>query len=96
MKVLEIVKYENRKIYVRNLNRYTNLDEIQKFVQNGFKVKIKADKTGENITKSSLLRIIYNEEKKHLTHVSEKDLIEIIEHRKGLCSYINSLKRDKK
>ena len=98
MKTLKVIKYNNRKIYCLNLNRYTSLPELAKFIRSDLKVEVISDKSKQDITKISLLSIIYKEELNRLTKVSEHALLDIIKHKHGLSSYITSLKEsiDKK
>jgi polyhydroxyalkanoate synthesis repressor PhaR len=56
MKVLK--KYANRKIYDSSESCYVTMNDIRKMVKEHHCVKVVDSKTGEDITRSTLLQII--------------------------------------
>lgn len=57
-----IRKYANRRLYDATASRHVTLEDIRKVIVAGAKVKVVDDKSGENITRVTLLQIIANQE----------------------------------
>lgn len=70
--MINLVKYNNRKIYSPDVKRYVNLDEIVELVQAGQKVTIRTHETNAEVTEDVL--------KQCLVHVklNTNDLVNLI------------------
>jgi polyhydroxyalkanoate synthesis repressor PhaR len=53
-----IKKYENRRLYDTSRSRYVNLVELASLVRKGYDVQVVDAKTGEDITRPTLMQII--------------------------------------
>jgi len=58
-----IKKYENRRLYDTSRSRYINLEEIAALVRKGHDVRVVDAKTGEDLTRSTLMQIIVDDNK---------------------------------
>lgn len=58
-----IKKYENRRLYDTSRSRYINLDEIAALIRNGRDVRVVDAKTKEDLTRSTLMQIIVEDNK---------------------------------
>lgn len=58
-----IKKYENRRLYDTSRSRYVNLEEIARLIRKGHNVRIVDAKTGEDLTRSTLMQIIVEDNK---------------------------------
>ena len=54
----QLIKYKNRKIYDKDLQRYVNLTEVADLITNGAKVVVKSHTSGKNVTNEVLSMII--------------------------------------
>ncbi len=61
--VTVIKKYENRRLYDTTRSRYINLDEIATLIRHGQEVRVVDAKTGEDLTRSTLMQIIVEDNK---------------------------------
>ena len=70
--MINLVKYNNRKIYSPDVRRYVNLDEIVNLVKAGEKITIRAHETNAEVTEDVL--------KQCLIHVKlqTNDLVNLI------------------
>jgi polyhydroxyalkanoate synthesis repressor PhaR len=59
-----IKRYGNRKLYDTELSRYVTIEEVASHIRNGISVRIIDNKTGEDITSSTLALIVLEAEKK--------------------------------
>jgi polyhydroxyalkanoate synthesis repressor PhaR len=57
-----IRKYANRRLYDATASRHVTLDDIRNVIVGGAKVKVVDDKTGADLTRTTLLQIIANQE----------------------------------
>ena len=57
-KTILIKKYENRRLYDATNSRYINLEEVARFVQRGYEVRVIDVASGEDITRVILTQII--------------------------------------
>jgi polyhydroxyalkanoate synthesis repressor PhaR len=57
-----IRKYANRRLYDATASRHVTLEDIRKVIVGGAKVKVVDDKSGEDITRATLLNIIASQE----------------------------------
>lgn len=73
-----IKRYSNRKLYDLKESRYVTLQEVASFLQNGDEVQIIDNKTQEDITKSTLAQILYEQEKANQSNLSLSALKGII------------------
>ena len=58
-----IKKYGNRRLYDTSTSRYINLEELSDLVRNGNEVKVVDAKTGEDLTRLTLMQIIVEDAK---------------------------------
>lgn len=58
---MELVRYENRKLYSKKLKRYVSLPEL-----NGIDFKVTCKKTGEDVTKRVAASLAYKNAIKEL------------------------------
>jgi polyhydroxyalkanoate synthesis repressor PhaR len=58
-----IKKYGNRRLYDTSASRYVNLDEIAEMVRNGKDVQVVDAKTGEDLTRATLIQVIAEDTK---------------------------------
>jgi len=58
-----IKKYGNRRLYDTSASRYVNLDEIAEMVRNGKDVQVIDAKTGEDLTRATLMQVIAEDSK---------------------------------
>lgn len=56
--IIDIKKYANRRLYDTAQSAYITLADCAKMVRDGHKVKISDAKTGDDLTKSTLLQIL--------------------------------------
>ncbi|MFH1223979.1 MAG: polyhydroxyalkanoate synthesis regulator DNA-binding domain-containing protein [Pseudomonadota bacterium] len=73
-----IKRYGNRKLYDTELSRYVTIEEVSGHIKNGISVKIIDNKTGEDITGSTLALIVLEAEKKNRTKSSSSVLESVI------------------
>ena len=59
-----IKKYENRRLYDTSASRYVNLTDIAVLVRKGFDVRVVDSKTGEDLTRSILMQVIAEDNRK--------------------------------
>ena len=59
-----IKKYANRRLYNTSASTYVTLDDLAQMVKDGEEFVVKDAKTGEDITRSVLTQIIFEEENK--------------------------------
>jgi len=58
-----IKKYENRRLYDTSRSRYVNLEEVATLIRKGRGVRIVDAKTGEDLTRATLMQIIVEDNK---------------------------------
>lgn len=73
-----IKRYGNRKLYDTELSRYVTIEEVSNHIKNGISVKIIDNKTGEDITGSTLALIVLEAEKKQRSKASSSILESVI------------------
>jgi polyhydroxyalkanoate synthesis repressor PhaR len=61
---IAIKKYANRRLYHTGTSTYVTLDDLAKMVRNGEDFQVTDAKTGDDITRSVLAQIIFEEENK--------------------------------
>ena len=61
-KVRLIKKYPNRRLYDTGESKYIKLTEVKKMIEEGVSLQVVDSQSGENITRSILLQIIYEQE----------------------------------
>ncbi len=59
-----IKRYANRKLYDTESKRYVTLDDVAEFIRQGDDVRVIDHVTGEDMTSTTLLQVIFEEEKK--------------------------------
>ncbi len=57
-KTVVVKKYENRRLYDTSQSRYINLEEIAALVRKGVDVQVVDAKTGEDLTRVTLMQVI--------------------------------------
>ena len=57
--MIEIIKYNNRKLYCTQSKDYISLDDIFFMIHDGENVKIICKKTGEDITIETLKKVLF-------------------------------------
>ena len=57
-----ITKYANRRLYDTTGSRHVTLEDIRKLILHGEQVKVIDNKTGEDVTRSTLLQIVAEQE----------------------------------
>jgi len=70
----KVIKYNNRKLYSHELNRYTSLKEIASWIKAGQMIEVKEHRT-ENVITNSLLKSILIEAN---INISNEDLVKFI------------------
>ncbi len=59
-----IKRYANRKLYDTETRRYVTLDDIADMVRRGEEVTVQAHETGADITTTTLLQVIFEQERR--------------------------------
>lgn len=72
-----IKRYGNRKLYDTKLSRYVTIEEVANHIRNGISVKIIDNKSGEDITNTTLAQIVLEAEKKN-RHKSSSSILESV------------------
>jgi polyhydroxyalkanoate synthesis regulator protein len=70
-KLLKVKKYSNRKYYIEKVGM-CSLENLKKEVENGFEIVTTCHKTGGDITKQTLLKMV-SEDK-----FTKKELIDLV------------------
>ena len=86
-----IKRYGNRKLYDTKLSRYVTIEEVANHIRNGISVKIIDNKSGEDITSSTLALIVLEAEKKN-RHRSSSSILESVIKTGTLTEFISSSK----
>ena len=73
-----IKRYGNRKLYDTELSRYVTIEEVASHIRNGISVRIVDNRTGEDITGSTLALIVLEAEKKSRNRSSSSVLESVI------------------
>lgn len=61
--VILVKKYENRRLYCANEKKYITLEDIEKYVKKGMKVKVEEVNTENDITSEILIQILLEQRK---------------------------------
>ncbi len=72
-----IKKYPNRRLYDTAISRYITLEDVRKLVKNGVKFRVIDAKTDEDLTRSTLLQLIAEQEGKNPA-ILTTELLELI------------------
>jgi polyhydroxyalkanoate synthesis repressor PhaR len=72
-----IKKYANRRLYDAAASRHVTLDDLRKLIVGGEKIKVIEDKSGEDLTRATLLQIIAEQEQ-FATPVLSTELMETV------------------
>jgi polyhydroxyalkanoate synthesis repressor PhaR len=59
-----IKRYSNRKLYDTESKRYVTLEDVAEFIRRGDDVRVVDHVSGEDLTSTTLLQVIFEEEKK--------------------------------
>ena len=103
-KVIEIRRYQNRKLYDTQHSTYVTLDDIAKMIKSGEDVKIIDNQNKNDLTSITLTQIIFEEEKKKKSLLPLATLKKIIQDggdtikdfvEKTIDTGVNSLSRAK-
>jgi polyhydroxyalkanoate synthesis repressor PhaR len=73
-----IKRYGNRKLYDTELSRYVTIEEVANHIRNGISVRIIDNKTGDDITSSTLALIVLEAEKKQRYNSSNSSILESV------------------
>ena len=73
-----IKRYGNRKLYDTELSRYVTIEEVANHIRDGISVKIIDNKSGDDITSSTLALIVLEAEKKNRSRSSSSILESVI------------------
>ncbi|HOW16999.1 MAG TPA: polyhydroxyalkanoate synthesis regulator DNA-binding domain-containing protein [bacterium] len=73
-----VKRYSNRKLYDTELSRYVTIEEVANHIRDGISVKIVDNKSGEDITGSTLALIVLEAEKKSRNRSSSSVLESVI------------------
>lgn len=57
-----IKKYANRRLYDATASRHVTLEDLRKLILQGEQIKVIDDKTGDDVTRSTLLQIVAEQE----------------------------------
>ena len=55
---VDLVKYDNRKLYSPDIRKYVNLHDVVDLLENDFEVEVHMHSTGANVTNQALGEII--------------------------------------
>lgn len=55
---IEIIRYNNRKLYLYELSKYINVLDIKDFIDAGYNVKVSMHKTKEDVTQQTIGELI--------------------------------------
>ncbi|MFZ4411481.1 MAG: polyhydroxyalkanoate synthesis regulator DNA-binding domain-containing protein [Bacteroidales bacterium] len=58
MQTVEIVRYNNRKLYSRDMSRYVNCSELKEFIDAGYNLKVISNVNGLDVTRQAVGEII--------------------------------------
>lgn len=72
-----IKKYANRRLYDAAESRHVTLEDLRKLIVGGVKIKVLDDKSGEDLTRATLLQIIAEQEQ-FGTPVLSTELLETV------------------
>jgi polyhydroxyalkanoate synthesis repressor PhaR len=72
-----IKKYANRRLYDATASRHVTLDDLRKLIVSGEQLKVVDDKSGEDVTRATLLQIIAEQEQ-FATPVLSTELMETV------------------
>jgi polyhydroxyalkanoate synthesis repressor PhaR len=72
-----IKKYANRRLYDATASRHVTLDDLRKLIVSGEQIQVVDDKTGEDLTRATLLQIIAEQEQ-FATPVLSTELMETV------------------
>lgn len=72
-----IKKYANRRLYDATASRHVTLDDLRKLIVGGEKIKVVDDKSGDDLTRATLLQIIAEQEQ-FATPVLSTELMETV------------------
>jgi polyhydroxyalkanoate synthesis repressor PhaR len=86
-----IKRYGNRKLYDTELSRYVTIEEVANHIRDGISVKIIDNKSGDDITGSTLALIVLEAEKKN-RHRSNSSILESVIKTGTLTDFISSSK----
>lgn len=72
-----IVKYKNRKLYMKDLGVYTSLESLAQYLKNNPEVEPQfiEQQTQQDVTKEQLVRMIQMKERQQMAESSTEDLL---------------------
>lgn len=85
-----IKRYGNRKLYDTELSRYVTIEEVASHIKNGVSVKIVDNKTGDDITNTTLSQIILEAEKKNRIRGGNSSILESVIKTGTLSEFLHS------
>jgi polyhydroxyalkanoate synthesis repressor PhaR len=95
-KSIIIKKYANRRLYDTSISKYVTLEDLCQMVKTGVEFRVQDAKTGEDLTRSILTQIIFDQESKGYKVLPENFLKHVISFyddslRAVLPSYLESM-----
>jgi polyhydroxyalkanoate synthesis repressor PhaR len=93
MKNVRIIKrYQNRKLYDTHQSCYVTLEEIAQIIRDGHEIQVIDNKTKRDITYSTQIQLLFDQEKKSKRPENTELLKRVIRSESGvLTGYIKSL-----
>ena len=76
--IRQIKRYNSRKLYDPEESRYVSLDEVSGWIRDGQQVAVVDNKTGEDVTRQTLIQIIAESGRKGNSNLSQDFLHDLI------------------
>ncbi len=94
-KVRIIKRYQNRKLYDTHQSCYVTLEEIAQIIREGNEIKVIDNKTQRDITYTTQIQLLFDQEKKSKGPENTELLKRVIRSETGIFSgYIKSLEKN--
>ncbi len=91
-KVRIIKRYQNRKLYDTHQSCYVTLEEIAQIIRDGNEIKVIDNKSGRDITYTTQIQLLFDQEKKNTGLENTELLKRVIKSDAGIFTgYIKSL-----
>ncbi len=91
-KVRIIKRYQNRKLYDTHQSCYVTLEEIAQIIRDGREIKVIDNKSGRDITYTTQIQLLFDQEKKNQGPENTELLKRVIKSQEGIFTgYIKSL-----
>ena len=76
--IRQIKRYNSRKLYDPEESRYVSLDEVSGWIRDGQQVAVVDNKSGEDVTRQTLIQIIAEDGRKGNSNLSQDFLHDLI------------------